>query len=111
MLGIVQHINNMCAADSFRIINACIFVGGVLTQLGSPRLSHGFHILFAAEVQASGRACLDARWLEPRAHPIRAKRTLINFLSSGIEFRDIERTAGDAILATDAVLLLEIDDA
>src|SRR5262249_49491320 len=45
------------------------------------------------------------------AYAVRAQRTLINLLCFLVEFGDIERAAGNAILAADAICLIEVDDA
>src|SRR5581483_9885991 len=62
-------------------------------------------------MQATGRASFNAGGLQSLANAVGTKRALIDFFRGGIEFRHVEGTAGGAELATDAVLLLEIDDA
>src|SRR5262249_54399099 len=62
-------------------------------------------------MEAAGRAGFDTGRLEPRAYSIRAQRALVNFLGLRIESRNVERTSSDAILAADAILLLEVHDA
>ena len=62
-------------------------------------------------MQATRRAGLDARRLEPFAHAIRAKRALENAMRLRVHLRNVKRASGDAIAAADAIGLLEIDDA
>src|SRR5579872_5095490 len=69
------------------------------------------HIFFTAEVKATRRTGLDAGRFEPRAYTIRTQRALVDFLRLWIELGNIKGTAGNAVLASDAVILLEIDDA
>src|SRR6202049_4512895 len=111
MIDVVQHINHMRAADPGRIIYARALVGSVIVQLLDARLGQLFHIVFAAKVQATGGTSLDAGGLKPGTHAIRAERALVNLLGFLVELRNVERTAGQAVLATDTILLLEIDDA
>src|SRR6266850_4894987 len=62
-------------------------------------------------MKASRRARFDAGRLEPHVDTVRTERTLEDFLGLRIELGDVERAAGQAILAADAILLMEIDDA
>ena len=62
-------------------------------------------------MQASRGARLDAGGFETLAHAVRAQSTLVDLLGSGIEFRNVEGTSGDAVSAADAAVLLEINDA
>ena len=62
-------------------------------------------------MQAAGWAGLDAGWFEAHRHAVIAQRALKDFARWRIEFRNVERAAGHAISATDAIRLLEIDDA
>src|SRR5262245_12497526 len=83
----------------------------MLTQLRRALLRERNHVDLRAELQTPGRARLDARGLEALSDTIRAERALINLLRGRIELRNIKRTSGDAILTSDAVLLIEVDDA
>src|ERR1044071_7074870 len=69
------------------------------------------HVGLRSELQAAGGARLDAGGLQPLPHSIRAERALVDLLRQRVEFRNVERTARHAVLAADAVLLLEVDDA
>src|SRR5436189_3250 len=62
------------------------------------------------ELQASGGTRLDAGGLEPLSDAVRAQRALVDLLRGRVESRDIERAPRHAVLAADAVLLLEVDD-
>src|SRR5713101_6918308 len=62
-------------------------------------------------MKAAGGARFDAGGLEPHVDAVGAKRALEDFLSLRIELGDVKRTAGQAILAANAILLMEIDDA
>src|SRR6185503_11530606 len=83
----------------------------LLAQLVGARLAELLHLVLGAEVQAAGGARLDARRLEPLGDAVRAERALEHLARGGAELRDVERAAGDAIAATDALVLLEVHDA
>ena len=83
----------------------------MLAELLRAFLGQREHVHLGAELQAAGRACLDARGLEPLTHPVRTQRALVDLLGPRIEFRDVKRTPGHTVLTSDAVLLIEIDDA
>src|SRR5689334_20050002 len=83
----------------------------VLAQLRGPRFRQVLHVVLCAEVQTAGRTGLDACRFETLPHTVRAQRALVNLLRLRIELRNIERATGNAVLAADAVILLEIDNA
>src|SRR5947209_11736740 len=83
----------------------------MIAKLPGAAFGDADHVIFGAKMQASSRTRLDARGLQPFTHAIGAERALKHLLSSGIEFRNIERTSTDAVAAANAVLLLKIDDA
>src|SRR5260370_38253920 len=62
-------------------------------------------------MQAPGRARFDAGRLKPRPDAVGAQRALIYLLGNGVKFRDVEGTPRHAVLAANALILLEIDDA
>src|SRR5260370_7728018 len=88
-----------------------VLMRGVLAQLLCAITGQLQHVRLAAEVEAARGTGLDAGRLEPRAHAVRAQRALVDLLRLRIKLGDIERAACDAILAANAELLLEIDDA
>src|SRR5262249_47744466 len=53
----------------------------------------------------------DTGRLEPNGDAVRAQRALVGFVIALGDARNVERAAGDAVAATDAVLLVEVHDA
>src|SRR3954469_16249655 len=82
----------------------------MLTQLRRAFLRQGEHVDLGAELEAAGRARLDARGLQTLPDAVRTQRALVDFLGRGIEFRNIERASGYTVLTADAVFLVEVDD-
>src|ERR1700693_4432319 len=107
---IVQNVDDARASHALRIVNARVLESVMLAKLRSALLRQVLHVVLGAEVQAAGRARLNAGGLQAHAHAVRAERTLVNLLSIGIEFRNVKGAAGNAISAADAMVLLEIDD-
>src|SRR5258708_12810794 len=62
-------------------------------------------------MQTAGRTGLDASGFESLTYSIRAEGALVNLLGFLVELWNVEGTARDAVSATDAVLLLKVDDA
>src|SRR5215472_11469651 len=62
-------------------------------------------------MQAASWTRFNARRLQALCDPVHTQRTFEDLARRGTEFRDIERTAGDAIAAADAIILLKINDA
>src|SRR5580704_5786405 len=62
-------------------------------------------------MQAARRAGLNAGWFQAHRHAIITQCAFENLARGRIEFRNVERAAGHAISTTDAIGLLEIDDA
>src|SRR5262249_9716519 len=69
------------------------------------------HRLLAAEGDRTGRAGLHASRLLAHRDAVRTQRALVGLVILLGNARDVERAAGDAVAAADAVLFLEIDDA
>src|SRR4029077_9301304 len=88
-----------------------ILESGIFAKLRRTSLRQFFHFRLGPKMQAARWAGLDAGWFE--SHPPRgvAQCALKDFARGRIEFRNVERAAGHAIPATDAICLLEIDDA
>src|ERR1700735_4945861 len=108
ILGIVQHVDHMGAADSRWIVHTCVGKSRNIAQLFSARFGQLFHFRLGAEVQAAGGAGLNTGGFQAHRPAVVALRVLENFARSGAKFRDIERAAGDAVAATDAVRFLKI---
>src|SRR2546427_10102844 len=69
------------------------------------------HRLLAAEGDRAGRAGLHAGRFLAHGHPVRTQRALVGLVVLLGNARHVERAAGHAVTAADAVLFLEIDDA
>src|SRR5438876_6681022 len=108
---IMQNVDHPGASHARRIVNARILEAVVLAKLTGPLLGEILHVVLGAKMQASRGARLDAGGFETLAHAVRAQSTLVDLLGSGIEFRNVEGTSGDAVSAADAAVLLEINDA
>src|ERR1700731_300470 len=107
---IMQDINDVRSANRLRIVDAGLFKSEVLAQLFRTLLGNELHVIFAAKLQAAGRASLDASRLQALTDAIGAERALVNFLRRRIKFGNVVRASGDAELAADTVFLLEVDD-
>src|SRR5258706_6210196 len=62
-------------------------------------------------MQTAGRTGLDASGFESLTYSIRAESALVDLLGFLVELGNVKGTARDAVSATDAVLLLKVDDA
>ena len=69
------------------------------------------HLLLAAELDRPRRAALDAGRLQRRRHPVDAQRALVDLLGLLVEAGDVEGAARHAVLAADALRLVEVHDA
>src|SRR5207237_1045943 len=83
----------------------------MLPQLPRACLGEAAHVRLGAKFQTAGRAGFDARRFQTLADAVGAERALVDLLRLAVEFWNVERAARYAVLAADAVLLLEIDDA
>src|SRR5208282_6859527 len=109
--NIVQHVDHARAIHARRIVHPCLLEVEVLAQLPGASLGEILHVVFAAEVQATGGTGFDAGGLKPLAHAVDAERALEHLLGGRIELGNIEGTAAHAVSAADTVLLLKVDDA
>src|SRR6202521_4652977 len=107
----MQHVNHSGAANARWVIHTSFREVRVVAKLLGASFRKELHIVLAAEVQASRRTRLDTRRLQPFAHAIRAQRALEHAVGLGIHLWNVERTAGDAVAAPDAIGLLKIADA
>src|ERR1035437_8170283 len=101
----------MGPADALRIVHARVFVGGVLAELRRAPFAKIFHVILRTEVQAARRASLYTGRFQPGAHAIGAQGALKDLLRRWIKFRNVEWASGNAVLAPNAIVLVEIDDA
>src|SRR3982074_213232 len=68
--GVMQHVNHAGAAHALWIANSGIREVGMIAKLLRASFSKELHIVLTAEVQASRRTRLDARWFQAFAHAI-----------------------------------------
>src|SRR5207237_4030938 len=83
----------------------------VRLQLHDPPLRELDHVLLRAEVEATGRAGLDAGGLETDRDAVDAERALGHLPGGLREAGHVEGTAGLAVLAADALIRVDVDDA
>src|SRR5438477_7539668 len=83
----------------------------MITQLLRARFGNLLHFILRAEMQTPGRAGLDTGRFKALPHAVGAERAFVNLLGGRIELRNVEGAARNAILAADAILLIEIHDA
>src|SRR5205823_519494 len=83
----------------------------VLFQSLHTRLGLAKKVFARAEAEAVRRASLDAGGLESHGDAVCTEGALVNLLCDWIQLGHVERTAGHAIAAADALVLIEIDDA
>ena len=69
------------------------------------------HVFLGAEHDRASGTGLDASRLESDRYAVRAQRAFIGLVSLLGDARNVERAAGHAITAADAILLMEVDDA
>ncbi|MCY1353840.1 hypothetical protein D9M69_401940 [compost metagenome] len=109
-IGVVQHVHHVGAADAFGVVQAGVFKTPALEvddTLGRMFL----HVVLGAEHDGTGRAGFHAGRLQPYRHPVRAQGAFVGLVILLRDPWNVERTPGDAIAATDAMILIEIDDA
>src|SRR5579872_807107 len=86
---VVQNIDHMRSANRLRIVYAGVFKSEILAQLFGALFGDELHVIFAAKLQAAGRASFYARGLEALPHAVGAERALVNFLRCGIILWDV----------------------
>ena len=106
----LKHIHHMRAADPLRVIDPCLGKPPAF-QVDDPSLCVVDHILLCAEHDRSGGTGLDAGRLQAHCHPVGAEGALVDLAVLLRQAGDVERAAGDAVAAADAVFLVEIHDA
>src|SRR5690606_37405664 len=110
LVGVVQHVHHVRAADAVRVVQAGL-VETALPEVGDAPGGMLLHVLLAAEDDRPGGAGLHAGRLQPDRHAVGAERALVGLLVLFGDARNVERAAGDAVAAADAVVLVEVDDA
>ena len=110
LVGVMQHIHHMRAADTFGIVEAGILEAARF-EIGDAALGVLLHVLFGAEHDRLRGACFGTSRSLPYRHAIRTQRAFVGLMIFLRDARDVERAAFDAIAAADAVLVDEIDDA
>src|SRR5438477_571592 len=98
----MQHVHDVRAAHARRVVQARLLEAAGL-EVRDPLGRVQLHILLGAEDPSAGRAGLDAGRLETDRDAIRAQGALVGLLIALGDARDIERAAGDAVAAADAV--------
>ena len=110
LVGVVQHIHHVGAADPRRIIQPGILEAARLEVL-DPIAGPVGHVGLGPEHDRAGRAGLHAGRLQPHAHAIGAEGALVRLVVDRVDAGNVERAAFDAVAAADAVLADEVDDA
>src|SRR5215469_1212163 len=95
-------------ADAGRIVNRGLRKTARLKLLDA-RLGLEQKGILRSEGQAACRTCLDARRLQAHGNAVHAQGALVYLLRVRAQLRNIKWTAGDAITATRAIVLLEVD--
>ncbi len=109
-VGVMQHVHHMSAADAFRVVQPGV-VEATAFQVDDAFGSVLLHVFLAAEDDGAGRAGFHTGRLQPYRHPIRTQGAFVGLVIFLRDARNVERATGDAITATDAMILIEIDDA
>ncbi len=107
----MQHIDHVGSAYGLRIVDAGVLPAEIVAQLLRAFLGDEFHVDLGAELEAAGRAGLDACRFETLPNAVGAECAFVNALGLRIEARNIEGTTGHAEFAADTVFLVEVDDA
>src|SRR2546422_2426755 len=113
LIGVIaksKNGNDAGAANAGWIVHGCLSEPGSL-QLGHALVGRLEHLVFRAELQATGGARFNAGPLEAKRDAVSSGRAFVNFLGLSVELGDVKRATSDAVAAANTVLLLEIDDA
>ena len=106
----VQHVHDVRPPHPFRIVQAGILETAPL-QIRDAGLGVVLHGLLGPEDDGTRGAGLDACRLQTHRHPVGTHRALVGLVVLLGDARDVERAAGDAVAAADALLLVEVHDA
>src|SRR5690606_35414097 len=110
LVGVVQHVHHVGAADTIGVVETGVLIAARLQVLDA-FLGVALHVVLAAEHDGTGRAGLHAGRLHAHRYAVAAQGALVGLLVLLGDARHVERAAGDAIAAADALVLVEVDDA
>src|SRR5690606_24167069 len=110
LISMVQHIHDVCAAYTCRVIQAGV-VESARLQIDNAVVGVLDHVFFGAEHNGTRRTGLDARRLLAHRNAIRTQGTFVCLVVFLGDTRNVERASGNAIPAADAVFLVKIDNA
>src|SRR5690606_20745846 len=110
LVGVMQHVHDVGATHSSRVVQTCVFKAARF-QVFDTLCSVVLHVFFGTEHNRAGRTGLGTgRFLSDR-HTVRTQGALVGFLVLFRNARHIERTAGNAVAAANAVFLVKIHNA
>src|SRR5262249_24258436 len=110
LVAVLEHVHHVRAAHARGVVQRRLLEPPLL-QLADALLRVVDHVLLRSERDRTGRAGLHARGLQAHRNAVGAERALIRLVVLLRDARDVERAAGDAVAAADAVLLIEVYDA
>src|SRR5215472_8387732 len=108
LVAVGKNRHHASPADAGRIVNRGLRKT-VRLELLDARLGLLQKNVLGSEGEAVCRTCLDARRLQAHGNAVHAQGALVHLLRVLAQLRNIEWTAGDAITATCAIVLLEVD--
>src|SRR5206468_4028960 len=109
-IGMVLDVHHVRAANARRIVEPGILEAARLEvddALAGPRC----HVRLRSEQDRPGGTRLDAGRFAPDRDAVRTQGALVRLMIDLADARNVERAAGEAIAAADAVLADEVDDA
>src|SRR5215831_4514378 len=109
LVGVMQHVHHVRAADTRRIIEPGILEAARL-QIFDPRVGPTLHLLLRAEYDRLGRARLLTRRSLADRDPVGAERALVGLVIDLGDARNVERASLHAVTAANAVLVNEVHD-
>src|SRR5262245_228325 len=110
MIAVGEHGDDRRSVDAAGVVERGLREA-VGLQLRPARLPEGDHVVLGPELQTAGRAGLDAGGLEADRDPVHAERALGHLPGGRMEPRHVERAAGLAVSAADALVRVDVDDA
>src|SRR5690606_14115844 len=110
LVGVLQHVHHVGTANTLRVIDTGTGETPAL-ELFNALFAVVQHVFLAAEADRASRAGFHTSRLLADRYAVGAQGALVGLVVLLADTRYIERAAGDAIAAADAVLGLEVDDA